>query len=103
MKKFLVITLSVVFMSGSYCFAHKTAYGKATQTGKIVKCPNASATCYTVYDNGTIDVFFEAGTSHGTVGKIIYEPTGDEVNYEELPEEMDPNTYIVELADEGGE
>jgi|GEM_PF-4387299 len=103
MKRITVISVLLLMLVASVNAKPKTAYGKATKTGKKLNCPNAQATCFTIYDNNTIDIFYESGVSHEDVVGILHTADETAVTFEELPDEMQPGEYTILLEDENGE
>lgn len=101
MKKITIISALMLAIVASVDAKPKTAYGKATKTGKKLNCPSAQATCFTIYDNNTIDIFYESGVSHEDVVGILHTPDETPVTFEDLPEVMQPGEYTILLEDEG--
>lgn len=100
MKKIIFLFLLGSLFVGNEADAHKTAYGRATMVAvegypyKVV-CLDATATCYTIYSNGAIDVFYETGTIKGSVDKIVNASTQETEDYESLPDDIEPGAYEI--------
>lgn len=97
-KLFCILLLS--FFTVEYAAAHSTAYGAASKVKERdhfyrIDCDETTATCYTIYDNGSVDVFLPTGTIHGEPIMIVNNNTGEEVSFESLPDEIQGADYTL--------
>lgn len=83
---------------------NRTAYGTASREYVrahyfLIHCTGDNATCYTIYDNGEVDVFFSTGTLRLYPVEMVSNQTGQTVNIEDLPEEFNGADYSLFVTD----